>query len=71
MDGDQHYALCNGLDCPCYQEGTEVLAVNHREMVEWFAQRAPHMLVEALIGVGYSVTDADNQPSVKSGEVER
>lgn len=56
MDRLQHYDLCDGLGCPCYQEGSEVLAVNHREMVEWFAKRAPHMLVEALASIGYRVT---------------
>jgi hypothetical protein len=51
-----HYDLCDGLDCPCFQEGGDVRASNHQEMVEWFAKHAPHMLIEALTDEGYEVT---------------
>src|SRR5690349_3786200 len=49
-----HVGPCNGLLCPCYQEGTEVRAHNHWSMLQWFAAHAPDLMVKALEEAGHS-----------------
>lgn len=45
---DVHYDLCDGLLCPCFQEGGKVRAYNHRTMLEWFAKTDPDLVRQVL-----------------------
>lgn len=47
IDGG-HEEICDNHFCPCYQEGFEVLATSHWEMLVWIARRSPELLREAL-----------------------
>lgn len=48
---DQHTDLCDGWDCPCWQEANGVTAFNHLGMLREMIQRFPDLVFEVIAEV--------------------